>query len=92
MATAGAEAVCHIGVTGRRGNDPATEEALVSRSFVHSFRVLFDLPILRQRREQFDHDRAMGDPRVAAEHRIAHHRSLDQNGTGCPFCGRPSAW
>ena len=41
---------------------------------------------VRERGSRRDHDRAMADPRVAAEHRLAIDRSRDSGGPGCEFC------
>jgi hypothetical protein len=48
---------------------------------------------LRARREKFrdrggrrEHDQAMADHRVAAEHRIAIDRARARGNPGCPFC------
>jgi len=42
-------------------------------------------------RERRNHDRALADPRVAAEHRIAADRARDRGNPGCPYCdGRPT--
>ena len=64
----------------------------MSRRFVHTVRVLVDRPAFRQYRERFNHESLNGDPRVAAEHRIAHYRDLDQGGSGCSFCARSPLW
>lgn len=34
-----------------------------------------------------DHDRAMSDPQVAAEHRLQVERALSREEPGCPYCG-----
>jgi hypothetical protein len=41
---------------------------------------------VRERGSRRDHDRAMADPRVAAEHRLAIDRSRDRGDGGCYFC------
>ena len=46
---------------------------------------------VRERGSRKDHDLAMGDPRVAAEHRLAIDRSRARGDGGCEFCnGRRS--
>jgi hypothetical protein len=44
------------------------------------------LDIQRTRGDRRSHEIVMLDPRTATEHRIAHQRSLDEGGDGCPFC------
>ena len=56
------------------------------KSFARVYRGLFDLPIVREHRNRVSHELELSDPRSAAEHRIAHQRSLDQGGPGCPYC------
>ena len=41
---------------------------------------------VRERGSRKDHDLAMGDPRVAAEHRLAIDRSRARGDGGCEFC------
>ena len=41
---------------------------------------------LRRHRERMDHDRLWDDPRMSAEHRLAHQRVLANGGEGCPYC------
>lgn len=41
---------------------------------------------VRERGSRRDHDRAMADPRVAAEHRLAIVRSRARGDGGCEFC------
>lgn len=41
---------------------------------------------IRERGSRSEHDRAMSDPRVAADHRAAIDRSRARGGAGCPFC------
>lgn len=53
------------------------------KSFVRVYRDLFDLSRARERR---GHAVELADPRSAADHRLAHQRSLDGGGEGCPFC------
>lgn len=53
---------------------------------VRAYRGFLDLPIIRVQRERLAHDRELVDPRTVAEHRIAHQRSLDAGGPGCPYC------
>ena len=53
------------------------------KSFVRVYRGLFDLSRVSERRS---HDIELLDPRSAADHRLAHQRSLDHGGEGCPFC------
>lgn len=50
------------------------------------YRGLSDLPFVREHRNRLSHELELSDPRSAAEHRIAHQRSLDNGGQGCPFC------
>ena len=50
------------------------------------YRGLSDLPIVRAHRNRVSHQLELSDRRSAAEHRIAHQRSLDQGGQGCPYC------
>ena len=46
---------------------------------------------MRARGSRRDHDGALADPRVAAEHRIAADRARARGNPGCAFCdGRPS--
>ena len=56
------------------------------KSLSRVYRGLSDLPIVREHRNRLSHELELSDPRSAAEHRIAHQRSLDQGGNGCPFC------
>ena len=53
---------------------------------VRAYRGFLDLPIIRVQRERLEHDRGLIDPRCITEHRMAHQRSLDGGGEGCPFC------
>jgi hypothetical protein len=55
----------------------------VPKSLVRVYRDLFDPSRARERRS---HATELADPRSAADHRIAHQRSLDHGGEGCPFC------
>jgi hypothetical protein len=57
----------------------------VPNSFLRASRGLY-VSFLRQRRNRLDHDFVLLDPRSATEHRMAHQRSLDEGGEGCPFC------
>jgi hypothetical protein len=41
---------------------------------------------VRERGTRRDHDQAMSDRRVAAEHRIANDRARARGNPGCPFC------
>ena len=54
------------------------------KSLARVYRGLSDLPIVREHRNRLSHELELSDPRSAAEHRIAHQRSLDQGGQGCP--------
>jgi hypothetical protein len=40
----------------------------------------------RARHERLEHDQAMSDPRVAAEHHAARRRLVLAGGEDCPFC------
>jgi hypothetical protein len=42
--------------------------------------------MVTSRRDRLEHDQAILDGRVAAEHREAHFRSRDSGGAGCPYC------
>jgi hypothetical protein len=47
----------------------------------------------RERGTRRDHDRALADPRVAAEHRVAAGRARARGNPGCVYCdgdGGPS--
>jgi hypothetical protein len=50
----------------------------------------FDLRARRERSRdrgtRRDHDEALSDPRVAAEHRVANDRARARGNPGCPFC------
>ena len=56
-------------------------EASVLNSLIHHYR-----SFARRYRERLDHDRLFDDPRISAEHRLAHQRVLANGGEGCPYC------
>jgi hypothetical protein len=91
MSQDGVEPGYEFGATYRKyavSHSRSTDQGgIVRQPFIRAYRGLHDLPIMRQRRARFSHDRGLIDPRVATEHRIAHQRALDAGGTGCTFCG-----
>jgi hypothetical protein len=40
----------------------------------------------RVHRDRVEHDRALLDPRIAAEHLVADTRATSHGEAGCPFC------